>query len=101
MSSTASAPCGWAGSRAPRPSGCAREGVSRLESEVVGAAAAGAVLAAVWEWADAGPGHTDLSPLLETALECAAGDRAASASRWTSIRSADADLHDGSRHPLA
>ena len=46
-----------------------RDGMPRLGAEVVGAAAAGAVLAAVWEWADAGPGHTDLAPLLETALE--------------------------------
>lgn len=46
-----------------------RDGLPRLAAEVVGAAAAGAVLAAVWEWADAGPGHTDLTPLLDTALE--------------------------------
>ncbi len=45
-----------------------RDGQSRLGAEVAGAAAAGAVLAAVWEWADAGPGRTHLAPLLEAAL---------------------------------
>lgn len=42
---------------------------ARLHGEVVGAAAAGAVLAAVWAWALAGPGRTSLRAVAESALD--------------------------------
>ena len=45
-----------------------RPGTPSLEADVHGAAAAGAVLAAVWAWANAGPGRTDLATLLDRAL---------------------------------
>jgi len=48
-----------------------REGVPRLRAEVVGAAGAGAVLAAVWEWAHAGAGRAHLASLAAEALEAA------------------------------
>ncbi|MGC5171079.1 TetR family transcriptional regulator [Microbacterium sp. DT81.1] len=48
-----------------------RDGVARLRAEVGGAAAAGAVLAAVWEWALAGAGRADLAPLVAEALDAA------------------------------
>lgn len=48
-----------------------REGAGRLRAEVAGAAAAGAVLAAVWEWAHAGAGRSDLAPLVAEALDAA------------------------------
>ncbi len=50
-----------------------REGTTRLRAEVVGAAAAGAVLAAVWQWADAGAGRAALSALVDEALDQALG----------------------------
>ncbi|HEX5858753.1 MAG TPA: TetR family transcriptional regulator [Microbacterium sp.] len=48
-----------------------REGAPRLRAEVQGAAGAGAVLAAVWEWADAGAGRARLAPLVAEALGAA------------------------------
>lgn len=50
-----------------------RGGAAALPAEVTGAAYAGAVLAAVWRWAAAGPGHTDLDALLSEALGVVAG----------------------------
>lgn len=50
----------------------ARMGADHLTAEVQAAALAGAVLAAVWEWADAGPGRTRLSEFLARALDVAA-----------------------------
>lgn len=47
------------------------EGSSRLVGDVRGAAAGGAVLAAVWAWAGAGPARAELLPLLEEALAIA------------------------------
>ena len=47
-------------------------GVDTIEAEVAGAAHAGAVLAAIAAWADAGAGQTPLAPLLERALRAAA-----------------------------
>lgn len=49
------------------------DGVPSLESEVRAAAVAGAVLAAVWAWADAGAGRTALPAVLESALALALG----------------------------
>ncbi|MFV0320243.1 MAG: TetR/AcrR family transcriptional regulator [Microbacterium sp.] len=49
-------------------------GVDRLSADVRAAAAAGAVLAAVWAWADGGPGRTDLAALLARALHAAGQD---------------------------
>ncbi|NYE20122.1 TetR family transcriptional regulator [Microbacterium immunditiarum] len=48
-----------------------RSGADRLTAEVQAAALAGAVLAAVWEWADAGPGRTQLAAFLMQALNVA------------------------------
>ena len=45
-----------------------RDGMPALAADVHGAAAAGAVLAAVWAWADAGSGRTRLAALLAEAL---------------------------------
>jgi len=45
-----------------------RDGAEPLAAEVTGAASAGAVFAAVWSWADGGPGRTALAPLLQSAL---------------------------------
>lgn len=45
-----------------------RDGMPALAAEVRGAAGAGAVLAAVWAWADAGSGRTGLSALVDEAL---------------------------------
>lgn len=45
-----------------------RDGTEPLAAEVAGAASAGAVFAAVWAWAEGGPGRTELAPLLESAL---------------------------------
>ena len=45
-----------------------REGIDALVGEVSGSAYAGAVFAAVWAWAQGGPGATHLAPLLATAL---------------------------------
>lgn len=50
-------------------------GESRLRAEVLAAAAAGAVLAAIWQWADAGPGRASLAPLVAEALDIALGDQ--------------------------
>jgi AcrR family transcriptional regulator/catechol 2,3-dioxygenase-like lactoylglutathione lyase family enzyme len=50
-----------------------REGTSPLTADVHGAAAAGAVLAAVWAWADAGSGRTGLRALLDEALRAVPG----------------------------
>ncbi len=43
-------------------------GSARLSADVRGAAAAGAVLAAVWDWASSGAARSDLVPLLDEAL---------------------------------
>lgn len=43
-------------------------GVERLRAEVHGAAAAAALLAAVWAWAASGAGRARLAPLLDAAL---------------------------------
>jgi AcrR family transcriptional regulator len=51
------------------------DGATRLAAEVTAAAAAGAVLAAVWEWADAGPGRTDLAVVFGSALTAVPGLR--------------------------
>lgn len=51
------------------------DGVDRLAAEVRGAAAAGAVLAALWQWADAGSGRTALGEVVATALDLALGAR--------------------------
>jgi AcrR family transcriptional regulator len=53
-----------------------RDGASPLAADVRGAAAAGAVLAAVWAWADAGSGRTGLPALLDEALRAVPGDGA-------------------------
>ncbi|MCR2801083.1 TetR family transcriptional regulator [Microbacterium sp. zg-Y818] len=45
-----------------------RDGSGGLMSEVTGSAYAGAVFAAVWAWAQGGPGGAALVPLLHTAL---------------------------------
>ncbi|MBD7956622.1 TetR family transcriptional regulator [Microbacterium sp. Sa4CUA7] len=45
-----------------------RDGAEPLAAEVTGAASAGAVFAAVWAWAEGGPGGTELTPLLAGAL---------------------------------
>ncbi len=50
-----------------------RDGMPRLAAEVTGAAAAGAVLAAVQAWADAGPGQSDLATVLAEALATVPG----------------------------
>lgn len=47
-------------------------GIDAIEAEVAGAAYAGAVLASIAAWADAGAGQTPLAPLLERALHAAA-----------------------------
>lgn len=47
------------------------EGSARLAADVHGAAAGGAVLAAVWAWAGAGPTRAGLLTLLDEALEIA------------------------------
>lgn len=47
-------------------------GFEAIEADVAGAAYAGAVLAAVAAWADAGAGQTPLAPLLDRALDAAA-----------------------------
>jgi len=49
-----------------------RDGTPRLAAEVSGSAHAGAVFAALWEWAAGGPGGEPLLPLLDAALESAA-----------------------------
>ncbi|HWI31178.1 MAG TPA: TetR family transcriptional regulator [Microbacterium sp.] len=48
-----------------------RDGLPRLRAEVQGAAGAGAVLAAVWQWAHAGAGQADLGPVVAEALDAA------------------------------
>lgn len=53
-----------------------RDGMPRLAAEVHGWAGAGAVLAALWAWADAGPGRTDLAPLVGAALRSVPAARA-------------------------
>lgn len=50
-----------------------RRGTAPLAAEVHGAAVAGAVLAAVWAWADTGPGRTDLAAVLDEALDAVPG----------------------------
>lgn len=55
----------------------AADGTPRLAAAVLGAAAAGAVLAALWEWGEAGPGRTDLATLLDEALSFVPGLAAA------------------------
>ncbi|MFT4220123.1 MAG: hypothetical protein QM611_06360, partial [Microbacterium sp.] len=50
-----------------------REGAPPIAADVRGAGAAGAVLAAVWSWADAGPGRTALASTLDEALDAAFG----------------------------
>lgn len=50
-----------------------RTGASPLAAEVTAAAYAGAVLAAVWRWADEGPGRVDLAAVLGEALAFARG----------------------------
>ncbi|WP_298741447.1 TetR/AcrR family transcriptional regulator [uncultured Microbacterium sp.] len=44
------------------------QGHSRLVADVRGAAAGGAVLAAVWAWSAAGPARAELAPVLDEAL---------------------------------
>lgn len=46
-------------------------GLPRLAADVRGAAAGGAVLAAVWEWSGAGPARGDLATILDEALAIA------------------------------
>ncbi|MFT4136118.1 TetR/AcrR family transcriptional regulator [Microbacterium sp.] len=46
-----------------------RDGMAPLAAEVHGAAAAAAVLAAIWTWADAGPGRTELAVVIGEALD--------------------------------
>ncbi|GAA3772636.1 TetR/AcrR family transcriptional regulator [Microbacterium kribbense] len=46
-------------------------GTPPLAAEVIAAGAAGAVLAAVWHWAAAGPGRTSLAATLQQALDIA------------------------------
>lgn len=53
-----------------------RDGTPSLAADVRGAAAAGAVLAAVWAWADAGSGRTGLPSLLDEALASVSGNGA-------------------------
>ncbi|QRY40957.1 TetR family transcriptional regulator [Microbacterium hominis] len=48
-------------------------GEGRLAADVRGGALAGALLAAVWAWAVAGPGRSALAPLWEDALALAKG----------------------------
>ncbi|WP_036283232.1 TetR/AcrR family transcriptional regulator [Microbacterium luticocti] len=50
-----------------------RDGAAPLIAEVHGAAAAGAVLAAVWAWAHAGAGRATLAPVLGEALDAVPG----------------------------
>lgn len=50
-----------------------RGGMPRLAAEVHASAAAGAVMAAVWAWADAGPGRTALERWLHEALALVPG----------------------------
>lgn len=45
-----------------------RGGEERLAADVRAASAAGAVLAAIWAWAGAGPAHSELGALFERAL---------------------------------
>lgn len=51
----------------------ARRGTAELPAEVLGAAAAGAVLAAVWSWALEGGGRRSLSDVLDEALDAVPG----------------------------
>jgi AcrR family transcriptional regulator/uncharacterized glyoxalase superfamily protein PhnB len=46
-----------------------RDGAVRLDAEVRAAGIAGAVLAAIWQWADTGSGRTALGAILDRALE--------------------------------
>ncbi|MDL5350449.1 TetR/AcrR family transcriptional regulator [Microbacterium sp. zg-YB36] len=46
-----------------------RDGAAALRAEVSGAASAGAVFSAVWEWAAGGAGRAALAPLLADALD--------------------------------
>lgn len=50
-----------------------RDGADELAAEVRGGAYAAAVLAAIWRWADAGPGRTGLGDVLAGALDAADG----------------------------
>ncbi|GAA5027805.1 TetR/AcrR family transcriptional regulator [Microbacterium fluvii] len=48
-----------------------RDGTRPLEAQVRAAAWAGALLAAVWSWSEAGPGRSSLSALVDDALSYA------------------------------